>query len=385
MFVLTAAPALAQDTVGDEGLVAVFHLEGGADVMLSDTLDEQFGWGGHVGARFGLEVVGPLSIQVGFESLWFPVESQDPGNLYQIALGARGYFPVTDGALGGPWVDANAGIGITGELVRFVFDVGAGWDFFPHPKFGVGPYVRYMQIVQPNDEPLGTDARMLGFGVHLTARLGLQSPPAPVERIERVVEAPEDPDSDGDGMSDSRDACPSSAEDMDGVQDDDGCPERDADSDGIADEDDRCPELAESRNGFEDEDGCPDEAPAPEPIANPRERAGEPLEPTVRFRVGTDRVSPRFRAEIQAVCEVAAENPESIIRVIGHADEQGSAAANHRLGAQRAGAVAEQLVICGVSPTRLHSVSYGDTRPTCADDTVDCHLDNRRVHFELVR
>lgn len=65
-------------------------------------------------------------------------------------------------------------------------------------------------------------------------------------------------DSDGDGVPDASDACPNKAEDRDGVQDDDGCPEIDADHDNIPDDVDRCPEEAETENGFKDDDGCRD-------------------------------------------------------------------------------------------------------------------------------
>src|SRR5690606_7537642 len=56
------------------------------------------------------------------------------------------------------------------------------------------------------------------------------------------------------------------AEDVDGFEDKDGCPDVDNDRDRILDEDDQCPrvdgetreETAETYNGNEDDDGCPD-------------------------------------------------------------------------------------------------------------------------------
>ncbi|MGD8859367.1 MAG: OmpA family protein [Myxococcales bacterium] len=66
-------------------------------------------------------------------------------------------------------------------------------------------------------------------------------------------------DSDGDGVDDEQDACPSELEDRDGHLDDDGCPDIDNDADGIDDVSDKCPDDAEDPDGFEDEDGCPDE------------------------------------------------------------------------------------------------------------------------------
>ena len=65
-------------------------------------------------------------------------------------------------------------------------------------------------------------------------------------------------DGDGDGIPDQRDACPRTAEDVDGFADTDGCPDLDNDGDGIADQADLAPDVAEDRDGFQDEDGRPD-------------------------------------------------------------------------------------------------------------------------------
>ena len=68
------------------------------------------------------------------------------------------------------------------------------------------------------------------------------------------------PDTDGDGVPDPVDACPA----VIGVRSDDpkrnGCPPAadDRDHDGIPDDADRCPDEAEDKDGFEDFDGCPD-------------------------------------------------------------------------------------------------------------------------------
>ena len=67
-----------------------------------------------------------------------------------------------------------------------------------------------------------------------------------------------DPDNDGDLIIDARDRCPMEAEDRDTFEDEDGCPEKDNDKDGIDDLHDHCPLKPETKNGFKDEDGCPD-------------------------------------------------------------------------------------------------------------------------------
>jgi outer membrane protein OmpA-like peptidoglycan-associated protein len=65
-------------------------------------------------------------------------------------------------------------------------------------------------------------------------------------------------DAEGDGILDADDKCPQQYEDFDGFEDEDGCPEPDNDGDGILDKDDKCPNIVEDRDGFEDTDGCPD-------------------------------------------------------------------------------------------------------------------------------
>ncbi|GBD92262.1 outer membrane porin F precursor [bacterium BMS3Abin04] len=65
-------------------------------------------------------------------------------------------------------------------------------------------------------------------------------------------------DSDGDGILDVYDMCPEEAEDFDGYQDDDGCPDYDNDHDGIPDSVDNCPYTQEDLDGYEDSDGCPE-------------------------------------------------------------------------------------------------------------------------------
>ena len=76
--------------------------------------------------------------------------------------------------------------------------------------------------------------------------------------IARTRWRPREKDSDLDGIPDSMDRCPNAAEDMDGYEDTDGCPDVDNDGDGIPDVDDDCPNMAEDFDGFNDMDGCPD-------------------------------------------------------------------------------------------------------------------------------
>ena len=90
-------------------------------------------------------------------------------------------------------------------------------------------------------------------GSDLAITTGIVWSPQPVGAA-----APGRGDRDGDGIPDSADSCPDEAEDRDGYQDEDGCPDLDNDGDGIPDIADRCPNEPEDKDGYQDEDGCPE-------------------------------------------------------------------------------------------------------------------------------
>jgi hypothetical protein len=109
----------------------------------------------------------------------------------------------------------------------------------------------------------------LQFGIETRLGIGRKSRVAKVSSTREpsvvVVKEPADPivpmDTDHDGLLDAVDACPALAEDVDGFEDGNGCPDLDNDGDAIADLQDKCPLQPENVNGFEDDDGCPDVVP----------------------------------------------------------------------------------------------------------------------------
>ena len=94
----------------------------------------------------------------------------------------------------------------------------------------------------------------LGGGTGIVQGVGVPK----VRAMLGVLYVAEGKDADGDGIEGAADQCPTEAEDKDGYEDTDGCPDRDNDLDTIPDKDDKCPDQAEDQDGFEDHDGCPD-------------------------------------------------------------------------------------------------------------------------------
>ncbi len=94
----------------------------------------------------------------------------------------------------------------------------------------------------------------LGGGASLNQAVGVPD----LRMLAGFSYSPRKHDQDADGVADGDDQCEHLAEDRDGFEDNDGCPEPDNDEDMILDEDDRCPVDAAEIGKDEDEDGCTD-------------------------------------------------------------------------------------------------------------------------------
>jgi outer membrane protein OmpA-like peptidoglycan-associated protein len=129
------------------------------------------------------------------------------------------------------------------------FDDGAKSDLAAYAVGGL-----YYRMNPHLTATLAGSAGVLGArGDDFRAMVGVTWSPQP-ESEARVGRG----DKDGDGLPDIADSCAEDAEDKDGYQDDDGCPDLDNDGDGVIDVDDRCVDEPEDRDTFQDEDGCPE-------------------------------------------------------------------------------------------------------------------------------
>jgi OmpA-OmpF porin, OOP family len=113
----------------------------------------------------------------------------------------------------------------------------------------------------PVEADLGARFRVGDFTLNVAVGTGFGSGGIGAPDFRGIVGVwwtPHTSDSDGDGISDGKDQCPNLAEDFDGFQDNDGCPDPDNDGDGILDPDDLCP-LEPAEDGRDlNEDGCTD-------------------------------------------------------------------------------------------------------------------------------
>lgn len=223
-----------------------------------------------------------------------------------------------------------------------------------------------------------------------------------------------DPDNDQDGILDAKDKCPNKAEDRDGFQDSDGCPDLDNDGDGIPDLQDKCPKQAEDKDGFEDEDGCPDLDNDGDGIPDKTDKC--PNEPEDRngvddldgcpegggamavrggkidlagkrvlFKRGSADLVPASFKLLDRIANTLRNNPNiRLVRIEGHTDNRGNPAKNLRLSRARAVSVLRYLVKRGVARRRLTAVGYGHTRPKVPNTSAKNRAINRRVEFIIV-
>lgn len=103
----------------------------------------------------------------------------------------------------------------------------------------------------------------------------------------------------------------------------------------------------------------------------------------ISFPSGQSDVQPGFYAPLNDVAATLNEFPSTAVDVIGHADSQGAEDFNQRLSEQRAQSVQSYLLNQGVTPVRLASIGFGETRPIATNETAEGRARNRRVEIIL--
>jgi outer membrane protein OmpA-like peptidoglycan-associated protein len=251
--------------------------------------------------------------------------------------------PDNDAFMGiSPWADVDALYVRTGPLNRPGFAVAAGASM-PIGKariFWVGPFVRYLQIIQPDRTGFDNhDAKILSLGISLEVGPGVERKAVPVpERSTVYTETFFCPDRDKDGVPDNVDHCP----DVAGPMESSGCPV------------------------YKRIVVTPDKLELKEKLYFAWDQA---VLQDVSFPV------------LDEVVQALKDNIGFRVQVEGHTSSEGADDHNQTLSEKRADAVLDYLVAHGIAKDRLVSKGFSSSVPADTNATVAGRENNRRVEF----
>ena len=270
------------------------------------------------------------------------------------------------------------------------------------------------------------EVSMNNRGFQITLGLRFRKPKPWVEPTSVVIAPPVDKDTDGDGIFDSRDKCPT----VPGVAKYEGCPVPDTDKDGIFDDKDKCPEMAgypeldgcpypdRDKDGVTDnKDRCPDEPGSTKndgcPITD-RDNDGVPdatdrcpdepgpasnqgcpeikeeimqktaaIAKSIYFDLNSAKLQRKSYGPLDELVQILKDNPSYKLAIESHTDNTGTNEYNQQLSDNRSASVMKYLVNKGIDASRLTATGYGEEKPVATNNTKEGQALNRRSELKL--
>jgi len=349
-----------------------WHLEAGGAHAVGDPQGSEYGFGPQGAFAAELPLTRAVGLQLELGGVFLPDTGQ-PSNPALARHGDGSAETVMGGArvrpftvVAGPWADLNLGYVNTGDLARFGVDAHVGYDWrvggaqsANGSRWDVGPYVGYLEIVQPGDALRPQDAHVLSLGIHVA--LGAEQPPPPEPAALPPAPAPPPPP-------------PPPPPEPAG-------PPPDRDHDGVPDTEDACPDVPGLHTDDPKTNGCPAAGDAVRIVEDHIE-----YDDVILFDTASPHVHHASWPIIEKLAKFIVANPDiQEVNILGHADERGDEAYNQRLSEWRAQAVKYLLVHFGVEEKRLTTAGYGESKPRAAGHTEQDWKQNRRCEFIITK
>jgi len=353
-------------------------------------------------------------------------------NYFSIPILIKFQFSKKLAAFGGPQIDAiiygkeNNKFGefnITKSVEEFDAYATGGFEWWPWKDIVLnGRYMHGFKKVYTIPPAVSMNNR----GFQFTIGLRFRKAKPWVEPEPAVIAPPVDKDTDGDGIFDSRDKCPT----VPGVAKYEGCPVPDTDGDGILDDKDKCPEMAgypeldgcpypdRDKDGVTDnKDRCPDEPGStkndgcpitdrdndgvpdatdrcpdePGPVSNQGcpEIKQEVMQKTaaiaksIYFDLNSAKLQRKSYGPLDELVQILKDNPSYKLAIESHTDNSGTNEYNQKLSDNRSATVMNYLVRKGIDATRLTAFGYGEEKPVATNNTKQGKALNRRSELKL--
>ena len=192
-------------------------------------------------------------------------------------------------------------------------------------------------------------------------------------------------DTDGDGIIDTEDRCPTVA----GVKANQGCP-ADTDGDGVIDSEDACSTVP----GVRANKGCPADADGDGVIdaedlmpnvAGLVALQGVPENVIIYFDTDKFDLTAESTSIVEVMVKLLTAQPSLKLKLTGHTDSRQTVQYNVELSKNRVFETRKYLMKNGVSAKRLKVAWFSELVPAAPNKTVDGMKLNRRVELQIVK
>jgi OOP family OmpA-OmpF porin len=105
----------------------------------------------------------------------------------------------------------------------------------------------------------------------------------------------------------------------------------------------------------------------------------------LNFQFATTNLTSESKKTVDDLVVILKAYPSAVVRLEGHTDNVGDAAANLKLSQDRASAIKNLLVSGGIDAARLSTDGFGQDRPIDTNDTAEGRAKNRRTELVVTR
>jgi outer membrane protein OmpA-like peptidoglycan-associated protein len=105
----------------------------------------------------------------------------------------------------------------------------------------------------------------------------------------------------------------------------------------------------------------------------------------LNFETGSTQLTPESVPTVESLVVILKAYPAVAVRLEGHTDNTGDAAANKKLSLDRAIVVKEIMIKGGIADGRVGTDGYGEEKPIASNDSADGRAKNRRTELIVAK